>query len=111
MQNGSIMRSGRQKRADVWEFRWREPGPDGKRKPSVRLVAGRQSQDSLMLLTEAGCGRLLASSKEALPINLWEIRRIHACLAQVVSARAGVRMRVVRSESVGSTDSVLSAGD
>jgi hypothetical protein len=39
MQNGSIMRSGRQKRADVWEFRWREPGPDGKRKHR-RMVIG-----------------------------------------------------------------------
>jgi integrase len=39
MQNGSIMRSGRQNRADVWEFRWREPGPDGKRKHR-RMVIG-----------------------------------------------------------------------
>jgi integrase len=39
MQNGSIIRSGRQKRGDVWEFRWREPGPDGKRKHR-RMVIG-----------------------------------------------------------------------
>src|SRR6516164_3110658 len=32
MQNGSIIRTKRLSGPDVWEFRWREPGPDGKRK-------------------------------------------------------------------------------
>jgi hypothetical protein len=32
MQNGSIMRSERRRGPDVWEYRWREPGADGKRK-------------------------------------------------------------------------------
>src|SRR5579859_388944 len=39
MQNGSIMRSERQRGPDVWEYRWREPGPDGKRKHR-RMVVG-----------------------------------------------------------------------
>lgn len=39
MQNGSIMRTERQSGPDVWEFRWREPGPDGKRKHR-RMVVG-----------------------------------------------------------------------
>jgi hypothetical protein len=39
MQNGSIMRSERQRGPDVWEFRWREPGPDGRRKHR-RIVIG-----------------------------------------------------------------------
>ena len=39
MQNGSIMRSKRLKGPDVWEFRWRESGPDGKRKQR-RMVVG-----------------------------------------------------------------------
>src|SRR5689334_4277480 len=39
MQNGSIMRTVRQLRPDVWEFRWREPGPHGKRRHR-RLVIG-----------------------------------------------------------------------
>src|ERR1700681_3956085 len=30
MQNGSMMRTERHGGPDVWEFRWREPGPDGK---------------------------------------------------------------------------------
>jgi pimeloyl-ACP methyl ester carboxylesterase len=32
MQNGSVIRAERQRGPDVWEFRWREPGADGKRK-------------------------------------------------------------------------------
>jgi integrase len=39
MQNGSITRSKRLKGPDVWEFRWRESGPDGKRKQR-RMVIG-----------------------------------------------------------------------
>src|SRR5437867_7028294 len=39
MQNGSIMQTERQLGAAVWEFRWREPGPDGKRKHR-RMVIG-----------------------------------------------------------------------
>ena len=39
MQNGSIIRTERQSGPAVWEFRWREPGPDGKRKHR-RLVIG-----------------------------------------------------------------------
>jgi integrase len=39
MQNGSMMRTERHGGADVWEFRWRELGPDGKRKHR-RMVVG-----------------------------------------------------------------------
>jgi integrase len=39
MQNGSIMRSERRRGPDVWEYRWREPGADGKRKHR-RIVVG-----------------------------------------------------------------------
>jgi hypothetical protein len=39
MQNGSVIRAERQRGPDVWEFRWREPGADGKRKHR-RLVLG-----------------------------------------------------------------------
>lgn len=39
MQNGSIMRSERRRGPDVWEYRWREPGPDGRRKHR-RMVIG-----------------------------------------------------------------------
>ncbi len=43
MQNGSITRSKRLKGPDVWEFRWRESGPDGKRKHR-RMVIGSSRQ-------------------------------------------------------------------
>ncbi|HEU5414037.1 MAG TPA: hypothetical protein VFW31_09780 [Candidatus Angelobacter sp.] len=39
MQKGSIMRTERRLGSAVWEFRWREPGPDGKRKHR-RMVIG-----------------------------------------------------------------------
>jgi len=39
MQNGSMIRAQRQKGPDVWEYRWREAGGDGKRKHR-RIVVG-----------------------------------------------------------------------
>ncbi len=39
MQQGSMIRTTRQRGPDVWKFRWREPGPDGKRKHR-RMVVG-----------------------------------------------------------------------
>jgi len=39
MQNGSLMRGPRLRGPDVWEYRWREPGPEGKRKHR-RVVIG-----------------------------------------------------------------------
>jgi integrase len=43
MQNGSVIRAERQRGPDVWEFRWREPAADGKRKHR-RLVLGSVEQ-------------------------------------------------------------------
>jgi integrase len=43
MQNGSIMRTERRRSPDVWEYRWREPGADGKRKHR-RIVVGTINQ-------------------------------------------------------------------
>jgi integrase len=43
MQNGSVIRAERQSGPDVWEFRWREPGADGKRKHR-RMVLGSVEQ-------------------------------------------------------------------
>jgi integrase len=44
MQNGSIMRSTRLRGPDVWEFRWREAGADGRRRR--RMVIGSTAQFS-----------------------------------------------------------------
>ena len=43
MQNGSIIRATRQRGPNVWEFRWREPASDGKRKHR-RIVLGSVEQ-------------------------------------------------------------------
>ena len=43
MQNGSIVRSERRRGPDVWEYRWREPGANGKRKHR-RMVVGPVTQ-------------------------------------------------------------------
>jgi hypothetical protein len=43
MQQGSIIKAERKSGLDVWEFRWREPSPDGKRKHR-RMVIGRIDQ-------------------------------------------------------------------
>jgi len=43
MQNGSITRSERRRGPDVWEYRWREPGADGRRKHR-RIVIGTINQ-------------------------------------------------------------------
>lgn len=43
MQNGSVIRAKRQCGPDVWEFRWRETGADGKRKHR-RIVLGSVEQ-------------------------------------------------------------------
>jgi integrase len=43
MQYGSLIRAERQHNEAVWEYRWREPGPDGKRKHR-RIVVGPVSQ-------------------------------------------------------------------
>jgi integrase len=45
MQNGSMMRTERHGGPDVWEFRWREPGPNGKRKHR-RMVVGTTNEFS-----------------------------------------------------------------
>jgi len=43
MQNGSVIRAERRLGPDVWEFRWRESGADGKRRAS-RMILGSVEQ-------------------------------------------------------------------
>ena len=45
MQKGSLIRRTRHSQADVWEFRWREPGPNGTRRHR-RMVVGSIDQIS-----------------------------------------------------------------
>src|SRR5579863_3605820 len=43
MQNGSLIRRARSSQSEVWEFRWREPGPTGRRRHR-RIVVGSTDQ-------------------------------------------------------------------
>jgi integrase len=59
MQYGSLMRAERRRGEDVWEFRWREPGPNGTRKHR-RIVVGPVSQferreDALRAISALQC--------------------------------------------------------
>jgi hypothetical protein len=56
MQSGSVIRAERQRGPDVWEFRWREQGADGKRKHR-RMVLGSVEQ-----LTDEAAARQAISS-------------------------------------------------
>ena len=56
MQNGSLIRADRRRGPDVWEFRWREPSADGKRKHR-RIVLGSVGQ----LADEAAAGQAISA--------------------------------------------------
>ena len=56
MQNGSVIRAERQGGPAVWEFRWREPGADGKRRHR-RIVLGSVDQ----LADEAAARQTIAA--------------------------------------------------
>jgi hypothetical protein len=65
MQQGSIIQAERKIGPDVWEFRWREPGPGGKRKHRW-MVIGRIDQ---LVDESAARGRIAALH---LDINFWD---------------------------------------
>ena len=67
MQQGSIIKAERKSGLDVWEFRWREPGPDGKRKHR-RMVIGRIDQ----FVDESAARGKIAGLH--LDINFWDAR-------------------------------------
>jgi hypothetical protein len=71
MQQGSIIQAERKSGPNVWEFRWREPGPDGKRKHR-RMVIGRIDQ---LVDESAARGRIAALH---LDISFWDARLISA---------------------------------
>jgi hypothetical protein len=80
MQNGSVIRAERRRGPDVWEFRWREPGADGKRKHR-RIVLGsveqladeaaaRQAISALRLEFNRGSRRDRRQSPTSYPITV-----------------------------------------
>ncbi len=67
MQKGSLVRRTRQNTADVWEFRWREPGPDGVRRHR-RLVVG-----SAVEVGDESAARMAVAALQ-LEINIDDVR-------------------------------------
>jgi hypothetical protein len=56
MQNGSMLRTERHGGPDVWEFRWREPGPDGRRKHRRMIVGTTNEFDDEVAARQAIAG-------------------------------------------------------
>lgn len=67
MQNGSLIRRERQHSPDVWEFRWREPGPDGVRRHR-RIVLG----SAVEIGQQSAARRAVAALR--LEINIDDVR-------------------------------------
>lgn len=63
MQNGSLIRTHRRRGPDVWEFRWREPGPDGRRVHRRRVIGTVEQLEeaSVAFKTTAGLRREINS--------------------------------------------------
>jgi integrase len=97
MQNGSLMRTRRLFGPDVWEFRWREPGPDGKRKHR-RMAVG--SVDELQ--DEAAARQRI--SAPGLEINRSDARMKHKVLT-ISELVDHYRQRELKPDTVWTTHS------
>lgn len=67
MQRGSLIRRTRENAPDVWEFRWREPGPDGIRRHR-RIVVG----STVEIAEESDARKAIAALQ--LQINIFDVR-------------------------------------
>jgi hypothetical protein len=68
MQNGSVIRAERQRGPDVWEFRWREPGADGKRKHRRMIL---RSIEQLAVWILPRWGKYSLARVNAGEVELW----------------------------------------
>ena len=95
MQNGSMMRTERHGGPDVWEFRWREPGPDGKRKHRRMAVGTTNEFGDEVAARQAIVGFHLCmnSQNESTPNHCVRIGGSLACDSPVcrVTERSGAR--------------------
>lgn len=97
MQHGSLIRARRQYGQDLWEFRWREPGPDGKRKHR-RIVLGSVEQ----FADEASARQAIA----ALDIDInYRDPRTKANLTTVSQLADHYRQRELQPDKVWKTHS------
>jgi hypothetical protein len=97
MQNGSIIRTERRFGAAVWEFRWREPGPDGTRKHR-RIVIG-----SVKELSDISAVRQRITAL-ALEINRTDVRSGHSPLT-IFELVDHYRQRELKPDTVWKTHS------
>jgi integrase len=95
MQNGSMIRAPRQHGPDVWEFRWREAGPSGKRKHR-RMVLGSTEQ----LADEAAARQAIAALH--LDINPGDAR-LKTRLTTVSELAEHYRQRELRPDTIWKT--------
>jgi len=70
MQDGSVTVERRKREPDVWSFRWREPGPDGRR-VHRRIAFG--SADDLKSLASAR--KMVVGLKREINVNDVRIRK------------------------------------
>ena len=97
MQNGSLMRTRRLFGPDVWEFRWREPGADGKRKHR-RMTIG-----SVDELPDESAARNRISALD-LEINHSDVRMKHKVLT-ISELVDHYRQRELKPDTVWKTHS------
>ena len=91
MQNGSLIRRKRLHGPEVWEFRWREPGPTGRRRHR-RIVLGSTEQ-----ITEESAAREAVAGLQ-LDINRNDIRMKNTAIT-VVEAYQHFRQRELNTET------------
>ena len=94
MQNGSITRSERHRGHDVWEYRWREPGAEGRRKPrrivigTINRFADRAGVFRATSALRRDINMLASGAKESqLPFPSWRITMARANLHQRIVGR------------------------
>src|SRR5437870_12314039 len=97
MQNGSMMRTERHGRPDVWEFRWREPGPAGKSRHRIMVVGTTNEFGDEVAARQAIAGLHLGMN--ALNESV-KVRRITLC--ELVDL---YRQRELKSDSLWTTHS------
>ena len=78
MQNGSLMRAARRRGPDVWEFRWREPGPDGRR-VHRRIIVGTVKK----LKNETAAGKVIAGLRREINSRNFRLKARFMTIAQL----------------------------
>ena len=95
MQNGSMICRQRQRGASVWEFRWREPGSDGKRRHR-RIVLG----STLEFIDECAARQAIVALQ--LDINGNDVRTRNKSVT-IAEAFSHFRQQELRTESAWRT--------